>query len=404
MINYNINEEEIGFIREKMKSCFEAFINDTHPGDLGRLITSKEYRLELIEIFMQGLISAEFELFMGFPKNHRSINGNHRNGSHKRSLNTTDGVMSLDIHHDRDCEFFPSCLKKKQRRVEELSISIIKLFEMGMSNKQIINFVDDMYGSSYSKQTVSLITEVINDTVIEFKNRALSKRYVAIFIDATYVPIRFENKFEKQALHLVVGINALGLQEVLGYVIGFNENNEQWAEILDDIKKRGVENVDIFVSDGFVGIDKIIKQRFPTSRIQRCIVHLMRNVKSRVKTGDKKSITSDLSLLFKIDNIETLEFEKNRLLEKWSQYANILNPIFENEYAFTYIDFPTCIHRTINTTNRIESVNQKIKIKISHKQQFPNNDSFERILVSTLISMNHSSTRVATGMKEYLNL
>lgn len=404
MINYNINEEEIVFIREKMKKCFDEFINNTHPGDLGRLVTSQEYRLELIEVFIQGLISAEFELFMGFPKNYKSPNGNHRNGSHKRKLQTTDGELNVDVPHERFCDFFPSCIKKRQRRVEELSISIIKLFELGLSNKQIVTFVEDTYGASYSRQTVSLITEVINDTVVEFKSRVLSKRYVALFIDATYVPIRFENKFEKQALHLIVGINELGLQEVIGYVIGFTENNALWTEILEDIKSRGVEEVDIIVSDGLPGIDKTIKKCFPNSRIQRCTIHLMRNIKNRVKVGDKRAISSDLSSLFGVDNFETLEFEKDRLLRKWPQYTKILVSLFENEYAFTYFDFPTCIHKTIYTTNRIESVNQKIKSRISHKQQFPNVESFERILVSTLITMNHNSTRVANGMKEYLGL
>lgn len=94
--------------------------------------------------------------------------------------------------------------------------------------------------------------------------------------------MKFENSYEKQALHLLVGLNQEGYQEIIRYTIGFKETTILWQEALLDIKRCSVEKVDIFVSDGFVGIESVIMSVYPNSRIQRCTVHLLRNLKAKL--------------------------------------------------------------------------------------------------------------------------
>ncbi len=180
----------------------------------------------------------------------------------------------------------------------------------------------------------------------------------------------------------MVGINQEGYQEIIGYIIGFKESKIQWLEALLDIKNRGVEHVDIFVSDGFVGIESVIMSAYPNSKIQRCTVHLMRNLKARLSQKDTASVLADFSQLFRLSNRALFDAELSYLKQKYEKYSKDINAIFSQDNVTTYLNYPSAMHRTIKTTNRIEAVNQKIKTRIRFKQNFPNRDSLERSLVS----------------------
>ena len=119
---------------------------------------------------------------------------------------------------------------------------------MGLSTKDVSGYISDIYGVTYSKQSISSITQATNEIVNKFKLKNLDKRYIALFLDATYIPVKVASTFEKQGVHLLVGINCQGYQEIIEYIIYFKENNMLWGEVLDDLKIRGVEDVDIFAS------------------------------------------------------------------------------------------------------------------------------------------------------------
>lgn len=204
------------------------------------------------------------------------------------------------------------------------------------------------------------------------------------------------------ALHLMVGINEQGYQDILGYTIGFSENQTLWEEALSDIKARGVDEVDLFISDGVVGIDNTIMKIYPKAKLQLCTVHILRGLKNKVKVGDKNAVIEDVSNLFKLTSKETYSLEMNRILTKWKKYHKVLNAMFNKSNLTTYLQYPATFQRSIKTTNRIEGVNQKIKRLISHKQQFNNIESFERILVAGIIKLNNNSSTKIVGYNQYI--
>lgn len=350
----------------------------------------------LFESYMNALLRSEFELFI---KN--SGQDAIRNGYVTKKIKSLHGSIEIKVPRDRSNMFESDVLTSYSSCTEELSRAIIKLYQLGLSTTDVSEYIDDIYGVSYSKQSISSITKVTSDIVKLFKERKLDTRYIAIYLDATYIPVKFDNTFEKQAIHLIVGINQEGYQEILGYAIGFVETGTLWADALDDMKSRGVETVDIFVSDGFVGLDKVIKERYPEARIQRCTVHIMRNILAKVTQRDRPIINAELSELFKMTTMSGYTMYLDSMLKRYPKYESAFNGSLENEYVTTYLDFPKLMHRTIKTTNRIEAVNQKIKTRIRFKQNFPNLDSLERILVSSIIAQNGKSNRTVGGLQDY---
>jgi transposase-like protein len=156
------------------------------------LFQSDETRNEFVELFMNAILKAEFEMFMGYKKYER--NGlektNYRNGSHKKTMKTVNGEITLDIPEDRNSQFYPASVPKHMRRTEEITRAVLQLFSQGNSNAEVVKFVDEVFGCSYAPQSVSTIVEVLDDVVTEFNNRKIKESYFAIFMDATYIPCR----------------------------------------------------------------------------------------------------------------------------------------------------------------------------------------------------------------------
>jgi transposase-like protein len=329
-------------------------------------------------------------------------NQSYRNGYSSRIIKTIYGEIEVKVPRDRDGKFNSDILTRYSSSTEELSKVILQLFQFGLSHNDVCTFINNIYGVKYSRQTVSTMTQVTDQFVDDFNSRELSERYIALFLDATYIPIKFENEIKKQALHLVVAINEFGHQEIIAYSIGFRETNTLWGEVLDDIITRGVCEIDIVVTDGFVGINAVVQSRFPTTMIQRCTVHVLRNILDRVTLEDSPAVKGDFSSLFRNTDHESFNNQLNYLLVKYSKYQDTLNKLFADENITTYLDFPVLMHRTIRTTNRIESINQKIKTRITFKQSFQSRKSFERTLVSSIVQQNNQSDKPVGGLIDYI--
>lgn len=404
MYNITESEENMDIIKENMKKHFDKFLNKTENIDLLQLFSSKELRTELIECFMNSVIQSEFEMFLGYKKYQRTSleKENYRNGSHKKKFNTKDGKINLTIPHDRNTEFYPSSVPKHKRRSQEIASAVIELFALGNSNKEVVRFCDRVFGTSYSRQTISNIVEVLDEVVEEFNTRRINDKYFTLFLDATYIPIRFNHTYDKQAIHLIVGITPDGYQEILGYKIGFSENTVMWEELLQDLKSRGLKEVTLFCMDGAPGVPNLVKGYFPKSKIQVCQFHMLQNLSKKLRKKDKAEIMGLVKQLYHLSDMNLILHEQKRIINLFPEYKRVLKFHFEKEYQYTYIDFPGCVHKLIRTTNRIERINGIIKTGINHKRTFPNESSLERFLVSVILDINTKSTRKVNGMQEYL--
>ena len=313
----NIENKKLELIKQKIKESLDLYYKSMENDDISKLFVSGDIQKEFIEIIASSFIKAEFELFMGYPPYMRTetIKANYRNGSHTKQFQTNSGEIKLTIPEDRNSEFTPSIIDKYQTRSTEFTSSIINLFKLGLSNKEIVDFANNVYGNTYSPQNISNITSVITEVVNEFKSRTIREKYFALFIDATYIPIKFDGSYEKQALYLVSGITTDGYQEIIGYTIGFTENSTLWDELLTDLKDRGLKSVDIFIMDGAKGVPDVVKSHYPQSDIQICTVHALRNAMNKVRVSDKSEFIPKLKNLLLLSSNDLIDLEKKKLLK-----------------------------------------------------------------------------------------
>lgn len=232
------------------------------------------FRFKLEETINE-LLRIELSAFLGYEK-HSSEGwntGNRCNGSYHRALTTQYGDLDIEISRDRKSEFHSPLIPKNRQHVDALETTVIQLYRKGVTTRQIADLIEQMYGHYYSPATVSKITMAVSEQIEAFHSRPIAARYAIIYCDATYLNLR-RDSVAKEALHVMLGITPEGNKEVLDYAIYPSESAANYAEMLQGLKSRGLEEVLIFVSDGLVGLPDAVKSVFPRARHQSCWVHL----------------------------------------------------------------------------------------------------------------------------------
>ena len=371
----------------------ETLIN---KGDLDEL-----FRCHL-ELAVNSLLQAELTAFLDYEKYDRAgFNSvNSRNGNYLRSFRTEYGELNLVIPRDRNGKFSQQTLPAYKRTNDSLETTIIQLFQKGITMSEISKLIEKMYGYHYTPQTISNMTKIVSEDIIAFKERSLESRYSVIFMDATHIPLKRQT-VSKEAVYIVIGIRLDGTKEVLGFSIAPTESAYVWKEILQDLKDRGLKEVLLVVTDGLSGINDSIHSVYPNAQFQQCCVHISRNIAHKVRVSDRQEICSDFKLVYQASSKEEANNQIRFMIDKWKkQYPRVVK-LLMNPAILTFYNFPPSIRRTIYSTNLIEGFNKQLKKYTKRKEQFPNEESLERFLVSQFNNYHQKFLcRVHKGFKE----
>ena len=243
-----------------------------------------------LEQTVNTLLQEELSAVLGYQpyeRNDSSAHGdNARNGSYQRTIDTEFGPINITVPRDRKNKFRNALFEPYSRRTDTLESMIIKMYSKGITTREIADLVERMYGDYYSPTTVSNITKQVGNLVEEFHNRTFKhSQYVCVFLDATYIPLK-RGTVEREAVNIAIGIRSDGGKEVLDFSVAPNENGEAWRELLESLRNRGIEQVQLFIADGFIGLENVIAEIYPTAKFQRCLVHVLRNLTSHVRKSD----------------------------------------------------------------------------------------------------------------------
>src|SRR5215471_2535877 len=203
--------------------------------------------------------------------------GNRRNGYGKKTVITDSGQIELEVPRDRQARFDPQLIAKYQRRFPGFDDKIISMSARGMSTREIVGHLRDLYGIDISPDLISAVTDAVLEEVASWQARPLEAVYPLIFFDALRVKVRDQGLVRNKAVHIALGVRADGTKEILGLWLEQNEGAKFWLRVMNELKNRGVEDVLIAVIDGLKGFPEAITAVFPYATVQTCIVHLLRH-------------------------------------------------------------------------------------------------------------------------------
>ena len=345
---------------------------------------SKEFDGFVSELYKRGIetmLKGEMDAHLGYSKNQQNTHiDNARNGYGKKKIKTNHGALEIQVPRDRKSEFEPQIVPKRSRLSEGIESLIISLYAKGMSNSDIEEQLRELYGFNVSTTTISIITDKITNDVIAWQNRPLESTYLVVWMDAVVFKVRENSRVINKAIYLAVGLKKDGHKEVLGMWLGKNESSAFWMSVLTDLRTRGVEDILITVTDNLNGFTDTIKNVFPESDTQICVVHQIRNSTKYVVWKDKKEFTKDMKHIYTAPNREAAQAALEDFKTKWnSKYSYAVDSWYRNWDELTvFMDFPVEIRTIIYTTNLIENLNGKIRKYTKNKLSFPTDQAVKK--------------------------
>lgn len=325
------------------------------------------------------VLEEEVNAFIGAGRYERGgARRDQRNGTYTRNLGTSVGLIEdLPVPRTRK-GFRTQVFERYRRRQAELDQGISEMFVQGVSTRQVGAVLETLTDIQPSPSTVSRVFHTLEAEFTAWKQRPLAARYVYAFADGTYFTVIYDEEGKKMPILAVIGITPRGEREILGFTVGERENQAAWEDLLDDLQRRGLQTVDLWITDGNQAMLNALQRKFPESKRQRCIKHKMENVLGYVPTSQQAAVEPELKAIFYQDTRAKADQVAAAFVEKYRQtYPTAVACLQRDlEACLTFYAFPSAHWKTIRTTNVIERLFGEVK-KRSHKMAaaFRNEDS-----------------------------
>ncbi len=366
--------------KNKSKNELVKAIIDTYQPE-----TAKDVQDALKDIFgpmFEAMLQGEMNNHLGYENNDKGEKqtNNRRNGYISKNVKTSMGEMTIDVPRDRDGSFEPQIVPKRTKDISDIDKKVLSMYAKGMSQRDISNTIEDIYGFKISHDTISQITDCVLDELNEWQSRPLKKCYPFVFVDCMYVTMRYEYESKETAVYTILGYDIDGHKDILGIWLNETESKHSWMQIFDEIKSRGVEDIFFISMDGVSGLEQGAKEIFKGVVVQRCIVHLIRNSLKYVPSKDYKKFTANLKLIYGAPNLKTAQAEFEKFKNTWSKYSGAVDVWVRNfNHVEQLFDYSSTIRRVMYTTNAIESINSSFR-KVTKKGAFPNENALFKLL------------------------
>ena len=341
---------------------------------------------QLSKRILEKALQIEMDNHLGYSRYDRSEFQNSRNGAFQKTLITNNGTIELDVPRDRNGNFEPAIVKKKQSRAAGLDQKIVSLYAKGMSLSDIQMQLQELYDANISESLISKITDGVADEVKAWQNRALESIYPIVFFDCLVVKVRHEKRIINKAVYVALGIDLSGRKDILGLWISENEGAKFWLGNLTEMKNRGMTDMLIACTDNLTGMSDAISAVYPKCEHQLCIVHQIRNSLKFVSYKDRKELVADLKPIYQAATEDESQEALDAFDTKWSkQYPQIAKSWYSNcENLIIFLQYPKAIRRIIYTTNAIESLNSQLRKVTKNKRVFPSDESVFKTLYLTI--------------------
>jgi putative transposase len=324
----------------------------------------------LLKDFLEAALQAELDEHL---EQEDEDQNNRKNGYNTKLLKTGAGTIELDTPRDRNSDFSPEIVKKRETILANtLESKIIGMYGLGMSFRDISAHIKDMYDTDISASTLSAITDKVIPLVKEWQVRPLEDTYCIVWLDGMHYKVKQDGRIQSCCVYNILGITTEGRKEILGMYVSESEGANFWLSVLTDLQNRGVKDILIACIDNLKGFAEAISTVFVQTEVQSCIVHQIRNSLKYVASKDQKIFMADLKPVYQAVNKTEAEEKLEALSEKWNKkYPVVIDSWKRNwEKLTTYFKYPPAIRKLVYTTNTIEGYHRQIRKVTKTKGSF----------------------------------
>ncbi len=336
---------------------------------------------------VEAALEAEMTDHLGHPPGGVPNGSNVRNGSTPKTVQTDLGPVEIKTPRDRDGSFEPNLVGKRQTRLAGLDDKVLGLYAGGMTVRDISAHLSELYGTEIGRDTISRITDAVLEDVAAWRSRPLDAVYPIVYFDAMMVRVREDRSVQNRACYLALGVTCDGEREVLGIWWQDTEGAKFWLAVLNDLRRRGVQDVLISCVDGLKGFPEAIEATFPQAWVQTCIVHLIRASLRYVNYRDKKKVATALRPIYTAPNADAALTELDAFEAEWgTRYPAAVQAWRTSwEHVTPFLALPEDLRRAVYTTNTIEGLHRQVRKAIKTRGHFPDEQAATKLIYLALI-------------------
>lgn len=380
-----------------------------HIGSIDSMVSevfqNREGLRDLVQYLVQEAMAGEVERHVNASRHERKVGRRgRRNGYKPRTFKTRVGDLELSVPQVRGCEpYSPSMFGKWERSERALLVACADMYFQGVSTRKVTHVLETMCGGEISSSTVSRVAMELDEKLAEFRDRKLNDEYPYLIVDARYEKVRVNGKVISQAVMVVAGITHAGSREILDWRLGDSESEATWGEVFRSLKDRGVNNVQLIVSDAHSGIRAAMKRHYQGVAWQRCRVHFKRELAKKVSHTVAKELMKDLAIVFKGDSIAEQKHRGEEMATRWEKrYEKVATMVRDGlEDCLAVENFPLHHRRKLTSTNLLENLMRQLKRRTAVVCVFPNRASCDRLIGSQLLEVHENWI---SQEKMYLNM
>jgi putative transposase len=336
---------------------------------------------------VEAALEAEITEHLGHPPGGVPQGANVRNGHTAKTVQSDLGPVQVKTPRDRQGTFEPQILPKRQTRLAGLDEKVLGLYAGGMTVRDISDHLSELYGTEIGRDTISRITDAVLEDVAAWRTRPLEQVYPIVYFDAMMVRVREDRSVQNRACYLALGVTCDGEREVLGIWWQETEGAKFWLAVLNDLRRRGVQDVLIACVDGLKGFPEAIEATFPQAWVQTCIVHLIRASLRYVNYRDKKRVATALRPIYTAANAEAALAELDAFETDWGdRYPAAVQAWRASwQHVIPFLALPEDLRRAVYTTNTIEGLHRQVRKAIKTRGHFPDEQAATKLIYLALI-------------------
>jgi len=316
---------------------------------------------------------------------------NRRNGKSAKTVQGESGRLTITTPRDRNSTFEPLLIPKHERRLAGFDDKVLALYAKGMSTRDIQELVKTLYGVELSATLISSLTDAVDEEVTAWRSRPLEPVWPIAYFDGIVVHVRgASGRVSQHTIYVALGVNLAGKKELLGLWLAESEGAKFWLQVLTDLKNRGLNDIFVACVDGLAGFPDAIRAAYPQTKVQLCVVHLVRAALRYVADKDSKAVVRGLQNIYQAATLLEAEQALEDFAQAWQASYPTIIKMWRAKWTdiITLFDFPAPIRKAISTTNAIESVNSVIRKFTRNRKIYPNEESALKI---TFIAIREAS-------------
>lgn len=320
---------------------------------------------------------------LGAAKSERTAERHgYRSGYYGRSLVTRVGKLELRIPQDRSGRFSTELFERYQRSERALVAALAEMYVQGVSTRKVKAITEELCGHSFSASAISTINQRLDQSLAQFAARPLPEAFPYLIVDARYERVREAGVIVSQAVLIAIGIDWDGRRQILGVELANRESRSSWSEFLRGLKARGLNGVELVVSDDHAGLKAALREVLPEAVWQRCYVHFLRNALDYVPRKVDDDCLQELRWLYARRDLAEARHDLASWLARWAgKYSRLTTWVEENlEETLSFYRLPRQHHKHLKSTNMLERLNEEIKRRTQVVRIFPNAPSCLRLI------------------------